>query len=113
MKVTVLLRNDHEGLAALFDQFNKPGAARGQNGKRELFDEIRRELLIHSQMEQEVFYPALRETSSVRAAELVSAAEHEHQAVEKLLQELGAKESDKNFEPRMEQLMDEVRQHMQ
>ena len=66
MKVTVLLRNDHETVKSLFDKFKKSGGPRAQNGKKELFDEIRRELLIHSQMELEIFYPALAATSSER-----------------------------------------------
>ena len=60
MKVTVLLRNDHETLRGMFDQLKKPTGARGQNGKKDLFNEIRREILIHSQMEREIFYPAPR-----------------------------------------------------
>src|SRR5881394_2818149 len=78
MKVTVLLRNDHEMLRGMFDQFNKPTSSRGQNGRKDLFNEIRREILIHSQMEHEIFYPALTETSSTRATELISQAEQEH-----------------------------------
>src|SRR5262245_39962312 len=112
MKVTVVLRNDHEGLKTMFDQFKKPSSARA-NGKKELFDEIRRELLIHSRMEQEIFYPALSGTSSARAAELVENAEHDHRAMEKLLQELNVMSgSDKNFETKMTLLMDMVVRHI-
>ena len=114
MKVTVLLRNDHEGLSVLFDKFKK-STARGLNGKRELFNEIRRELLLHSQMEQEIFYPALSATASVRASELVSAAEQEHRAVEKLLEELSAMNGPdpRNFESKMTELMDQVSHHIE
>jgi iron-sulfur cluster repair protein YtfE (RIC family) len=111
MKVTVLLRNDHEAVKALFDKFTKP---RAQNGKKELFNEIRRELLIHSQMEQEIFYPALSGTSSTQAAELVAKAEQEHEAIDKLLQELNAMTgAEKNFETKMTQLMDQVNGHIE
>ncbi|HEY2380004.1 MAG TPA: hemerythrin domain-containing protein [Terriglobia bacterium] len=114
MKVTVLLRNDHETVKSLFDKFKKSNNGRMQNGKREVFNEIRREILIHSQMELEVFYPALAETSSARATELVSAAEREHHSVEKLLQELNLMNGgDKNFETKMDQLIDEVERHIE
>jgi hemerythrin superfamily protein len=64
-------------------------------------------------MELEVFYPALAGTSSTRAMELVSAAEGEHRAVEKLLQELGNMNgSEKTFEPKMDQLIQQCLQHM-
>lgn len=114
MKVTVLLRNDHETVKSLFEKYKKPGNGRIQNGKRDVFNEIRREILIHSQMELEIFYPALAATSSARATELVSTAEREHHAVEKLLQELNLMSgSEKNFEDKMEQLMEEVDRHIE
>jgi iron-sulfur cluster repair protein YtfE (RIC family) len=112
MKVTVLLRNDHEAQKALFDKFRKVSGSRNQNGKRELLDEIRRELLVHSQMEQEIFYPALAATSSARATELVEIAEQEHHAIEKLLQEISSNTSDKILETKMNQLIDAVLQHI-
>lgn len=114
MKVTVFLRNDHETVKSLFDQFKKPGNGRNQNGRKDLFHDIRRELLIHSQMELEIFYPALVATSSTRAADLVSQAEREHHAVEKLLQELNLiGPADKTFETKMNELMDEVGRHIE
>lgn len=114
MKVTVLLRNDHEALKGMFNQFKKPTSARGQNGRKDLFNEIRREILIHSQMEREIFYPALSGTSSAHATELVSQAEQEHRSIEKLLQELnGMTASDKQFEARMETLMQQVIEHIE
>lgn len=57
MKVTVFLRNDHEALKALFDQFKKPSSVWAQNGKKDCFHAIERELLMHSQMEEEVLIP--------------------------------------------------------
>src|SRR4030095_5609001 len=113
MKVTVLLKNDHETIRALFDKIRKP-SSRNQSGKRDVFNEIRRELLIHSQMEQEIFYPALSATSSIRAAELVSTAEQEHRAMENLLHELnGMNGTDKNFETKLATLIEEVARHME
>jgi len=113
MKVTVLLRNDHDALKALFNKFNKP-SARNQNGKKELFSEIRREILVHSQMEEEIFYPTLSATASTEAAALVKKAEQQHHAVEKLLEELRTMNaSDKNFETKMALLMEAVVAHIQ
>jgi len=109
MKVTVLLRNDHETVKALFARVKG-----SKNGRKELFSEIRREILIHSQMEMEIFYPALAGTASARATELVSEAEREHHSVEKLIQELNLMNtSDKVFETKLDQLMDEVTRHIE
>ena len=114
MKVTVLLKNDHEGLKALFDKFNKPGGARNQNFKKEVFDEIRKEILVHFQMEQEIFYPALAATSSTQATDLIAKVEQEHQSIEKVLEELnGMNGSEKPFESKMAALKDTVVRHIQ
>ena len=78
MKVTVLLRNDHNELRTLFTKFRKPNS-RNPNGKREVFNEICREVSILSQMEMDIFYPALAATSVVNATTLVAEAEAEHQ----------------------------------
>src|SRR5262249_198222 len=85
------------------------------NGRREIFDEIRREILIHSQMEQEIFYPALQTTASVRATELVSEAEQEHAGIETLLEELNSMSGSdqKQFDSKMAQFMDQVTEHVQ
>jgi iron-sulfur cluster repair protein YtfE (RIC family) len=113
MKVTVLLRNEHENLRSLFNRYKKPGTRNG-NGKRELFNDIRREIMVHSQMELEIFYPALSGTSSTTAAELVNNAVAEHEAVEKKLQELGGMNpSDRNFEAKMTEVMDDVVRHIE
>src|SRR5438477_10933385 len=113
MKVTVLLRNDHDAVRGLFDKFKK-SHPRNQNGKKDIFNEIRREILIHSQVEQEIFYPALRDTSSVEAEEFVSRAEEQHVSMERLVQELGGMNgTEKSFEVKMTQLMDEVLAHME
>src|SRR5205809_3561008 len=87
MKVTVYLRNEHENLKSLFNKYKKPNVRNG-NGKKELFNDIRREILLHSQMEIEIFYPALSGTSSTTAVNLVSEATAEHAVIEKSLQEL-------------------------
>ena len=113
MKVTVLLRNEHENLKSLFDNYKKPNTRNG-SGKKELFNDIRREIMVHSQMEIEIFYPALGGTSSTRANELVSEARNEHEAIEKSLQELNnINPSDRTFETKMTAIMEAVLSHIE
>jgi iron-sulfur cluster repair protein YtfE (RIC family) len=113
MKVTLFLRNEHENLKSLFGKYKKPGI-RNPNGRKELFNDIRREILLHSQMEIEIFYPALGGTSSTTASDLVTEAVEEHRAIENLLQELNVmSSSDRNFEIKMENIMDEMIRHIE
>jgi hemerythrin superfamily protein len=112
MKATNLLRNDHEALKSLFAKLTNANG--NQNGKKELLGLIHREILMHSQMETEIFYPALEATSSPTAQELVSSALNEHEAVEKLLQELSDMSAqDRNFETKVSHLIDEVNRHIE
>jgi iron-sulfur cluster repair protein YtfE (RIC family) len=113
MKVTVFLRNEHENLKSLFNNYKKPNA-RNANGKKELFNDIRREILVHSQMEIEIFYPVLSGTSSTTAASLVATAVEEHEAIEKSLQELSnLNPADRMFETKMTAIMDSVIRHIE
>ena len=95
-----------------FDKYKKPGT-RNANGKKELFNDIRREVLVHSKMEIEIFYPALSGTSSATAANLVQTAVEEHQAIERALEELNnLNPSDRAFEAKMTEMMDAVTRHI-
>jgi len=112
MKVTVLLRNDHQGLKGLFDNYKRAGI-RTQNGKREFFEVIRRELTIHSEMETEIFYPALTAIPSKRVGDLVSSALEEHRTMEKLIHEIaGINPQDRIFDAKMNQFIDAVNNHI-
>jgi len=113
MKVTVFLRNDHDTLKSLFERFKNPSGSRTPNGKKDLFNDIQREVLLHYQMGVEIFYPALAGTSSERSAEIMASAEREYRTVEKSIEELSSMNaSDKEFESKMNQLMEEVQRHI-
>jgi hemerythrin superfamily protein len=109
MKATVLLRNEHETVKSLFDRYKKANG-RNQNGKQGLFDEIRREILLHSQMEMEIFYPALAGTPSTTAGNLTATAEKDHRKIEGLLDSMNSQ--DKDFDAKMDELMQTVTQHI-
>jgi hemerythrin superfamily protein len=110
MKATVLLRNEHETVKSLFTKYKKANS-RNQNGKQGVFDEIRREILLHSQMEIEIFYPALASTPSTTAGTLASTAEEEHRTIEGLLDSMNPQ--DKNFDTNMNELIEAVTRHIE
>jgi len=107
MKATVLLRNEHEMVKDLFARFKKDNG----RGKQGLFEEIRREILLHSQMEMEIFYPALAGTPSTTAGKLTATAEEEHREIEKLLDSINLQ--DKLFEDKMDELINAVTAHIE
>jgi hemerythrin superfamily protein len=112
MKATLFIKKDHEKLQELFDKYRKAKGA-AQNGKRAIFEEIRRELSAHSNIEKELFYPELEYSSSDEAIELMQAALKEHQEIEQLLNEtVAAGSNEKQFESRVTQLIETVDEHM-
>jgi hemerythrin superfamily protein len=84
MKATRLLKNDHSAVKKLFAEFART-TARAPKRRQQLVDEIAKELEIHSTIEEEIFYPAVRRLSGGQS--LVSEAESEHQKVEGLVAE--------------------------
>jgi hemerythrin superfamily protein len=112
MKVTVFLRKDHEALKALFSRYSGLGG-KSLKERESLFGEIEREIMIHSQTETEIFYPALRNSSSDSAVQLVEAALKDHRFVEDLLAEIRKTPAqDKQFHARINQLFKELTEHM-
>jgi hemerythrin superfamily protein len=112
MKATVYLRKDHELLTSLFAKY-KRGLSRSPNGKKEAFEEIRKEIDLHSQMETEIFYPALENTTSTRARELVAAAAKDHRTMESVLEDLDSLNfQDKGFDAKVLQLFELIEAHI-
>src|SRR4051812_3108426 len=112
MKATLFIRKDHEKVHELFDKFRKSKST-AQNGKHGLFNEIRKELTIHSNIETELFYPELQMSKSERAEELVKTATHEHERIETLMNEIASSGNDKQFESQVSELIELVNAHIQ
>jgi len=107
---TRLLEQDHQTVEQLFVQFEQ---ATGETDlKREIVEQIIRELSIHAAIEEEVFYPAVRE--AVGDEGMVGHAIDEHQEVKELLNELDSMDaSDPGFHQKVEAVIADVREHVQ
>jgi len=57
-----LLTSQHDDVKALFEKFDNLGE-RTTTSKKKLADEICEQLIMHTAIEEEIFYPALRDTS--------------------------------------------------
>ncbi len=111
---TAILRDDHRKVKELFSQYEKMGDEATADARLELYLEIRKELSIHSDIEEEVFYPAIESLQSKDedAGELVREALTAHQEVQTLLDELGELQpEDEEFDDRMKSLIESVTEH--
>jgi hemerythrin superfamily protein len=84
-----LLDADHIAVKHLFVEYARLAAA-GDESRAALAEKICAELTVHAQIEEEVFYPALRKALPDAAA-LLDEAEEEHQQVKDLVAQIEAK----------------------
>ncbi|HKC24090.1 MAG TPA: hemerythrin domain-containing protein [Thermoanaerobaculia bacterium] len=111
MDATELLKEDHETVRDLLKKYEAAGD-RAYQTKKGLFEEIRDELEIHSEIEEKIFYPAVKRLRSADAEEIVDEAIEEHAIVKRLLEELdGLKPQDERFDAKMKVLKENVEHH--
>src|SRR5947209_5581258 len=118
MKAALWLRKDHEKVQEILKEFRKAPHFT-QTDKRALFEEMRRVLSLHMNIEDEVFYSEVRNSSTSRnTTELVDSLAEEHQKIQDLLQEIPTgnaqgNDKDKQAEARIPQLIDLIDAHFQ
>jgi hemerythrin superfamily protein len=102
-----LISEDHREIQELFHEVNE----RSEPGeKRSLLRRINAALQVHTQIEEELFYPALRELLS--DATMIDEAEVEHELAKTLLAELSDMDvHDALFDSRLEVLIESVNHH--
>jgi hemerythrin-like domain-containing protein len=86
MDALTLLRRDHREVKKLLAEL-EPTTDRAVRTRTRLYDRLKTALTAHEMIEEEIFYPALREHP--RAKEIVLEAYEEHNVVDSLLGELG------------------------
>lgn len=91
MNAIDLLQQDHRTVEGLFAQFEQ---ASTPDRKREILNEIVRELSIHAAIEEELFYPVVKEVMPDQAGELVGDSLKEHHGMKQLLTEVDTADPD-------------------
>ena len=77
---TALLKADHKLVASLFADYERTNS---NNKKKQLVEQICKELSIHAQLEEEIFYPAVQK--ALKDHELVPEATVEHATLKDLI----------------------------
>lgn len=81
-----LLTEDHNKVKKLFKEFEKLSKKNDEEGKEELAVQICKELTVHAQLEEEIFYPAVRE--AIDDDELMNEAMIEHASAKDLIAQI-------------------------
>lgn len=107
--VLEILRDDHEKVKSLFQEFEE---AEDSKTKQRICEETLLELKVHAQLEEEVFYPAVR--AEIDEEEIMDEAVEEHHVAKMLISELEDMDADDDqFEAKFTVLGEVVDHHVQ
>ena len=103
-----LLKSDHRQVEEWFNEFKK---ARSDDRKSQLAESICNALKVHTQIEEEIFYPAFLEATG--DDDLHHEAEIEHQGAKTLISEIEQRGSgDDYFDARVNVLSEMIKHHV-
>jgi len=107
-EATALLRADHKRVSALFEQYEK---TRSGARKKALVADICMELGIHAQVEEEIFYPAVK--AALKDKVLIPEATVEHATLKELIAQVEGKEPDgEMFDAKIKVMSEYVKHHV-
>jgi hemerythrin superfamily protein len=113
MDATILLAEDHDEIRELFSDLLELGPSSAFDRKA-ILDELRHVLDVHAQIEEEVFYPAVRRIPDENARDLVEESLEQHDEVKLLMEELLRLDpAAPDFDERLAELRETVEQHAQ
>jgi hypothetical protein len=111
MNALTLLKADHDKMKKLLTE-GESTTERGEKTRKELFEKIKSELMIHERIEEEIFYPALK--SHPKAKDIVLESYEEHHVVDEIMGELEATDvTDETWGAKFKVMKENVEHHMQ
>jgi hemerythrin superfamily protein len=109
-----LLDADHKAVKKMFKEYEELSGSRARNAaqmKKELAMQICQELTVHAQIEEEIFYPALREV--LKDTDLLDEATVEHQSAKDLIAQIqAAGDADEMFDAKVKVLGEYIDHHV-
>jgi hemerythrin-like domain-containing protein len=112
--VLKMLAEDHKKVTKMFEQFEKMKEKDDQDteAKQILVDTCCAELIVHAQLEEELFYPALRD--AIDDMDMLDEAEVEHASAKQLISELSSMHpEDELYDAKFTVLGEYVKHHIE
>lgn len=108
-----LLVEDHKNVKKMFKDFDKLKESDGSDeAKAALVEKICMELTVHAQVEEEIFYPAVRE--AIEDDDLMDEAEVEHAGAKDLIAQLeGMAPGDEHYDAKVTVLGENIEHHIE
>jgi hemerythrin superfamily protein len=111
MNAFQLLKEDHKKVAGIFEKL-EPTTERGVKTREDLFTQLKNELDVHAEIEETIFYPALREADETH--DIILEGYEEHKVVKTLLAELEKlPKDDETWGAKLKVLQENVEHHVE
>ncbi|MDF2464118.1 MAG: hemerythrin [Ramlibacter sp.] len=108
-----LLDADHKAVKKMFkeyDELTESKARSASQRKQELAQQICLELTVHAQVEEEIFYPAVR--GAIKEMDLLDEAEVEHQTAKDLIAQIQAGGEEEKIDAKVKVLGEYIDHHV-
>ena len=109
-----LLDADHKAVKKMFKEYDELTSSRARSAmqkRKDLAMQICQELTVHAQVEEEIFYPALR--AAMKDTDLIDEAAVEHQTAKDLIAQIqAAGEPDDMFDAKVKVLGEYIDHHV-
>jgi iron-sulfur cluster repair protein YtfE (RIC family) len=108
------LKSDHDDVKDLLDEYEDKKDDMSASEKKKIVSEICMELMVHAQIEEEIFYPAARGVANAGLDELLDEAEVEHAAVKDLIAQLEGETTEAElYDAKVTVLGEQVKHHVE
>jgi hemerythrin-like domain-containing protein len=106
------IKNEHDMFKRMLKQLDET-TERAEKTREELFTKLKTELVSHEEMEEQVFYPALKEQSK-KAKDIVNEGIQEHHVADVLVEELSSLPvSDEEWSAKVSVLKESIEHHIE
>lgn len=105
---TLLLKTDHELVSDLFAEYEEADSVKE---KKQIAEQICNELTVHAQIEEEIFYPAVKK--ALKDKELIPEATVEHATLKSLVAQVEDEEpGGEMFDAKIKVMQEYVKHHV-
>jgi hemerythrin-like domain-containing protein len=111
MNALTLLKDDHDKVKKMLAD-GEETTERAEKTRAEIFAKLKEEMLIHERIEEEIFYPALKEHP--KAKDIVLEGFEEHHVVDEIMGELEATDvTDEQWAAKFKVMKENIEHHIE
>jgi hemerythrin superfamily protein len=109
-----ILTEDHRRVDEMFAEYESAKDSEGESEKQQRVEAICNELIIHTSIEEELFYPAARDALGDDGDDMLDEAAVEHASAKELIAQLqDAQPGDELYDAKVKVLGEYIRHHVQ